>query len=178
MSAYDALVYDLDGTLVQLAVDWAAVTQEAITELESHGLTVTSDSLWDVLQQADTAGLRPIVEDIITAHEEAGARQARRLPLADELPATVPVGVCSLNAESACRIALEQFDLAEHVTVIIGRDSVSAAKPDPEPLYATLEPLGVSPEHTLFIGDSERDAKTATRAGTEFMYTETRRQES
>jgi phosphoglycolate phosphatase len=37
-SEYDALVYDLDGTLVRLDVDWGAVTEEVAAVLRARGL--------------------------------------------------------------------------------------------------------------------------------------------
>jgi HAD superfamily hydrolase (TIGR01509 family) len=54
--------------------------------------------------------------------------------------------------------------------VIVGRDSVATEKPHPEPLLTTVEGLGAAPERTLFVGDSERDEKTARRAGTDYVY--------
>lgn len=173
----DALVYDLDGTLVRLDVDWAAVTKDATAALRKRDVTVTPDSLWTVLQRARETGHGATVEEIITEHERAGANRADRLPLADTLPVDLPTAVCSLNAESACRIALERFDLATHVETVIGRDSVDGMKPDPEPLVTAVNALGVTPEQTLFVGDSDRDAETAKRAGTAFMTAETFRQE-
>jgi len=45
---------------------------------------------------------------------------------------------------------------------------VATHKPDPEPLLATLEDLGVEPANALFVGDSPRDKETAERAGVAF----------
>ena len=169
-SEYDALVYDLDGTLVRLDVDWGAVTEEVAAVLRARGLE-TEGSLWDLLQRAEEAGERHrrAVEDVIADHERAGARSADRLPLADELPAGVPTGVCSLNCEAACRIALELHGLDGHVDAVVGRDTVTAHKPDPEPLLATVDALGAGPQATLFVGDSDSDRVTAERAGVDFQ---------
>ena len=167
---YGALVYDLDGTLVQLDVDWGAVTEEAAAVLRARGLE-TEGSLWDHLQRAEEAGKehRQAVEEVIADHEREGAHSATRLPLADELPTGVPTGVCSLNCEAACRVALERHGLDGHVRAIVGRDTVSAHKPAPEPLLATVDALGADPAATRFIGDSDSDRVTAERAGVEFQ---------
>ena len=74
--------------------------------------------------------------------------------------------------EAACRTALDVHDLASHVEAVVGRDTVATRKPDPEPLLAALDPLDVPPERALFVGDSERDAVTAERAGMDFRYVE------
>lgn len=81
---------------------------------------------------------------------------------------TVPVGTCSLNCEAACRDALDAHGISKDVGAIVGRDSVTEPKPHPEPLLAVINELGVAPERTLFIGDSDSDEVTARRAGTAF----------
>jgi phosphoglycolate phosphatase len=168
--SYDAVVYDLDGTLVRLAVDWRAVRESVVDVLEGDGIDTGRADLWSLLEIADEAGLAAAVEGTVAEHERAGARDSTRLRLADELPRSVPVGVCSLNCEAACRIALETHSLGEHVDAVVGRDSVESQKPDPEPLLAVLEQLGVAPERALFVGDSDSDAETAAAAGTDFEY--------
>ena len=166
---YDAVVYDLDGTLVRLAVDWDAVAREVGGVLESRGVT-PPDDLWAMLDRADETGHREAVEATLAAHETEGARNSERLAHADGVPRGVPVGVCSLNCEAACRIALETHGLADSVSAVVGRDSLATRKPDPEPLLAVVRKLGVAPERTLFVGDSESDEVAARRAGTDFRY--------
>jgi len=173
----DAVVYDLDGTLVHLAVDWGEVTTAAADRLAQRGLgdRVEGLNLWGLLQLADDRGHRESVEAVIADHEREGARASERLPMADDLPAVadrVPVGVCSLNCEAACRIALETHGLDTRVRSVVGRDSVGTAKPDPEPLLAVLDDLGVGPDDAVFVGDTERDAETARRAGVRFHHVE------
>lgn len=168
---FEAVVYDLDGTLVTLAVDWDAVATEVIGVYADAGIDATGAGLWSLLENAAEHGIADRVEDVISRHEREGARRSRRCEHADELPTrTVPVGVCSLNCEAACRIALAEHGLAEYVDATVGRDSVATHKPDPEPLLATVNFLGVAPENALFIGDSPRDEETAERAGVAFEY--------
>jgi len=169
-AAYAAIVYDLDGTLVSLDVDWDAVRDDVVAALATRGVEAGDASLWEALERAEAAGYGEVVEEILADYERDGAHSASRLPLADGLPADVPVGVCSLNAEAACCIALELFGLDGHVDCLVGRDSVDGRKPDPEPLLAVVNALGVAPAETLFVGDSESDALTARRAGVDFQY--------
>lgn len=171
---YDGLVYDLDGTLVRLDVDWDAVTAEAGAVLSARGVDTEGMSLWDVLETAEAKGLRGKVEDIIETHEREGARTATRLRLADRLPAEVPVAVCSLNSEAACRIALELHGLDGHIRALVGRDTVEGEKPDPGPLLAAIRALETQPSRTLFVGDTQRDRRTAQQAGVPFQHVEER----
>lgn len=170
MEEYEAIVYDLDGTLVRLDVDWTQARTSAAAKLQARGIEVGDDSLWDLLERGSEEGFGPVVETAIAEHERDGARTAKRLTPAEELPLEVPVGVCSLNCEAACRIALEMHGLDGYVDTIVGRDTVGTHKPDPEPLLSTIQSLSAEPERALFVGDSERDAVTATRAGVDFEF--------
>ena len=167
---HDAVVYDLDGTLVDLAVDWGAVTRDVAAVLRDRDVEPDSTSLWGMLELSDRTGHRDVVETTITEHERVGARQSTRLSLADGLPHDVPVGVCSLNAEAACRVALEVHEIAHAVGHVVGRDTLGSEKPDPEGLLRVVDGLDADPERTVFVGDSKRDAETARRAGTDFAW--------
>lgn len=169
MDGYDAVVYDLDGTLVRLAVDWDAASDDGRELFTEQGIDPAED-LWGMLEVADDVGLRAELEQVLADHETRGARESTRCPRADDLPLAVPTGVCSLNCERACRIALATHDLAEHVSAVVGRDSVTHHKPHPEPLLTTIRRLDASPDRTLFVGDTRRDAETAERAGVDFEY--------
>lgn len=168
---YEAVVYDLDGTLVDLAVDWDAVAADVLEVYTTADVEPASRNLWDLLENASVAGLAQEVESTIASHEREGAANAPRLPHADELlERSVPIGVCSLNCEAACRIALAEHDLTSAVDAVVGRDTVSRWKPHPEPLVETVTRLEAAPPAALFVGDSARDEVTAERAGTDFEY--------
>lgn len=167
---YDAVVYDLDGTLVHLDVDWDRTREAVAGKLRARDVDVDGKSLWTLFETADTEPLEQVVEETISEYEREGARRSDSLALADELPHDVPVAVCSLNCEAACRIALEIHGLDGDVDAIVGRDTVTTQKPDPEPLLHAIQSLDAEPAETLFIGDSERDELTADRAGVDFEY--------
>jgi HAD superfamily hydrolase (TIGR01549 family) len=170
MDDVSAVVYDLDGTLVNLVVNWKRVAEDVDAVLSDHGVDASDVDLWAMLDLADEVNVRDTVETVIGDHECLGARRSKRLPHADELlRREVPVGVCSLNCEASCHVSLERHGLADAVDAVIGRDSVRTRKPDPEPLRATLRALGTDGP-ALFIGDSPRDELTAERAGVAFEY--------
>ena len=170
--AYDAVVYDLDGTLVRLGVDWNAVAQDVLGVYVEHAVKPPSDGLWELHAAAPEYGIANVVEETIAEHEREGARDSRRLSFAEILDAdrAPRTAVCSLNSEDACRIALDRHGLDDRVSAVVGRDTVGTYKPDPEPLLAALDALSADPARSLFVGDSERDARTAERAGVEFRY--------
>lgn len=205
LTAYDAVVYDLDGTLVDLAVDWAAVAEAVLDVYAEHSITPPTEELWGLLGAADEYGIRDSIETTIAEYERTGARDSTLLPLgqwlvevghnsaadggiegdggsddsngdsdsAGNTAADRPaVGVCSLNSEAACRVAIETHGLEKAVDAdaVVGRDTAETYKPEPESLLAAVERLEATPGRTLFVGDSERDAVTAERAGTHYVW--------
>jgi phosphoglycolate phosphatase-like HAD superfamily hydrolase len=167
----DAVVYDLDGTLLRLAVDWERVAADVGAVYGEARVPTEGDGVWELLERAEENGIEREVEEAIGVHEREGARESTRLHPADDLVELgLPAGVCSLNCEAACRIGLETHGLTEHIDAVVGRDTVGTHKPDPEPLLAAVDALDVDPGATLFVGDSESDELTATRAGTAFSY--------
>jgi phosphoglycolate phosphatase len=169
-TGHEAVVYDLDGTLVDLPVDWDDARRDAAAVLRARGVDVEGLSLWEVLETAVERGYRRPVSDAIAEYERDAARRATRLRVADELPRDGPAGVCSLNAEAACRIALELHGIDPHLGAVVGRDTVETHKPDPEPLLHAIERLGANPGQSLFVGDSDRDQVTARRAGVDYRW--------
>jgi len=166
-----AVVYDLDGTLVRLDVDWEAVRTGLGEQLQAVDVDPEPFETWELLSAAEAAGIGDAAHAFISEHERAGAEVSSRLPTADELDALdVPVGVCSLNCEDACHIALDEHGLTDHVDVVAGRDTTPARKPDPRSLQWVLDELDVDAERSVFVGDSDSDEVTADRVGTRFRW--------
>ncbi|GAB3686274.1 HAD hydrolase-like protein [Salinarchaeum chitinilyticum] len=173
---FEARVYDLDGTLVRLDVDWDAAVNDVVAVYEDAGVDVDADrGLWDLMRKANRHGIHEDVEAVLSEREIAGAEASERLPLADEVDSTrEAIGVCSLNCEEAVEIALEKHGLARYVNTVVGRDTIHEQKPAPEPLLEALDRMGATPVSTLFIGDSESDEEAAYRAGIPFQWVEER----
>lgn len=168
--AFDAVVWDLDGTLVQLQVNWDHVADDVTAVFESAGVDAAGIDLWEMLDLADRSDLRSEVETVIADHERTGAVDSDRLPFADTVGRAGAEAVCSLNCEAACRVALDTHGIASHIDAVVGRDTVTTRKPDPEPLLEALRRIDTSPDDAVFVGDSPRDAEAAERAGVAFRY--------
>lgn len=124
-----------------------------------------------MLDAIDDAGVYDDLEQELVARGREGVWFSGRLPLADRFAdGGVPSGICPLNAEDAYRIALDVYDLSDHVNVVIGRDSVATRRSDSESLLATPEYVTVDPNSAVFIGDSAHDEVTTDRAGVALRY--------
>jgi phosphoglycolate phosphatase len=170
LDSFDAVVWDLDGTLVRLAVDWDRVTDDVAAVFESEGVDPDGRTLWGLMDAAGRVGLRDEVETVVAEYERTGAQESERLPPADIVGRSDAEAVCSLNCEAACRVALDVHRLAAPIDAVVGRDTVPAQKPDPEPLLEALRRLDVPPGDAIFVGDSASDGETADRAGVAFRH--------
>jgi len=178
-----AIIFDLDGTLVDSAPDIRAAANRM---LESEGQTPLD--LPTVISFIGN-GLPKLVERAMRArdlpmerHAELTARTlafydaestARTMPYPGLTKALTKLqaqgfalGVCTNKPAAPARDILAQLDLARHFEVVIGGDTLPVKKPDPAPLRAAFEALG---REGLFVGDSEVDAETAERAGVPFL---------
>ena len=80
----------------------------------------------------------------------------------------IPAGIVSTKKTGTLRDVLEARGAAHLLTSIVGGDQVSAPKPDPQGLLASVNALGLAPAEVLFCGDTTIDGETARRAGTHF----------
>lgn len=80
----------------------------------------------------------------------------------------VKTAIVSTKRGDTIEIILKRLGVADMVDLVVGSADVKRHKPDPEGLLFAMERLGVSPEDTLFCGDTVLDAGAARNAGTHF----------
>jgi phosphoglycolate phosphatase len=182
----DALVLDLDGTLVDSAPDLGRHTNRLLSEHGRAALdlaTVTSfvgEGAGVLLSRAFAATGAPLDDDAL-AHVVAryGALYAAEPVVDTRLMAhvvealdhvDVPLALCTNKPERVARAVLEALGLAGRFPVVVGGDTLPVRKPDPAPLRAAAAGLGLSPERVVLVGDSEVDCATAEAAGVPFWW--------
>jgi HAD superfamily hydrolase (TIGR01509 family) len=75
------------------------------------------------------------------------------------------LGVVTGKGRKSLDISLEILDLRTYFDVTIAGDEVTQAKPHPEGIHKVMELLGVTPEETMYIGDSDADIIAGNKAG-------------
>jgi pyrophosphatase PpaX len=75
------------------------------------------------------------------------------------------IGIVTSKSEALALRGLAHVGLARHMDTIVGCDSSTRHKPDPEPVRIALHRLDVSPEHAIFVGDSVHDVLAGNAAG-------------
>ncbi|MBC7133456.1 MAG: phosphoglycolate phosphatase [Roseovarius sp.] len=183
-----AVIFDLDGTLIDSAPD---IHGTANTLMTRHGLAPFTPAetrsfigsgvphfiaccLRARGRAGDAALKAQLIAEFIESYESA-VTLTRVWPGVPEALAALgaeamPLGICTNKPVRPARSVLAHLALDAHFPVVIGGDSLSARKPDPSPLQAAVAALGA--RDVVFVGDSEVDAETAARAGLPFaLYT-------
>ena len=80
----------------------------------------------------------------------------------------VPAGIVSTKGGDQIQGIFQKQGLVDRLTLIVGGQDVSKAKPDPEGLNRAVERLKEDKSVILFCGDTIIDAETARRAGVDF----------
>jgi len=77
----------------------------------------------------------------------------------------IPWGIVTNKPEGLSRQLLDDLQLAERCSCIIGGDTLPVKKPEPEPLLLGADYANVDAHRALYVGDAERDIEAGRRAG-------------
>lgn len=75
------------------------------------------------------------------------------------------VGICTNKPEALAELLLQRLGVRDAFASLIGADTLSVRKPDPEPLREAARRAGGDPARCVLIGDSDTDRNTARAAG-------------
>jgi phosphoglycolate phosphatase len=183
--AVEAVMIDLDGTLLDTIPDLAAATNLMLEALGHAALPL------DTLRNYVGKGIPRLVERAlardIDGHAGAAA-MARALPVFERFYAevngrhtTIYPGVrdgleqmraagfrlaCVTNKAGAFTVPLlERMGLAPFFEQTVSGDTLARKKPDPMQLLHVCQHFGIAPARMLMVGDSGNDALAARAAG-------------
>jgi phosphoglycolate phosphatase len=177
-----ALLFDLDGTLVDSVPDLAAAANALLGELGRPPLNLAqvtgmvgdgAPKLVERALAASGAGDTPLpaaLDRFLALYEADPTRLTRPYDgvpaVLDELAAAGwRLGVCTNKPERATRAVLAGLGLDRFFAVVLGGDSGPTRKPDAGPLRTALGRLGSAPDSAAMIGDHRNDVAAARAAG-------------
>jgi pyrophosphatase PpaX len=76
-----------------------------------------------------------------------------------------PLAVVTSKANDIANRSIAHVGLADYFAVVVGVDSTTRHKPDPEPVRFALEQLGAEADTAFFVGDSPHDVNAGNAAG-------------
>ena len=178
--ATDAVVFDWDGTLLDsraaLLAAWHESTEAVIgrrfpaTEADEREVfTLPGSAIWPRLAE-DGRQLDLLVERFQQAYEHTGELVCAFPGVPEALAALREAGVAVavVTSKARRRFALDarRAGLEDVIDASICDGDAPASKPDPRPVLAALERLGVSPAAAVMVGDTVVDVTAGLRAGT------------
>ena len=179
-----AIIFDLDGTIVDFNIDFKSARAEVIhlltqQDLPSSLLSV-NESLFVTLKKVEKrmkengkeeqefVKLKEKVIAVVERYEAKAARETNLIfgileTLKTLMEMKLRIALFTANGEKSTNHILSRFRLRQFFDAIITRESVLAVKPDPVHLEAALKALKVRPEEAIVVGDSVRDIECARR---------------
>ena len=176
-----AVLFDLDGTLADTAPDLCYTLNRMRAARNLPALPVAATRAYTSL---GARGLLGVGLDVTPAHPDYNAlreeflaiyadnlcRETRLFPGMPELLGELERrgllwGVVTNKAERFTHPLLEQLGVHKRAACIIGGDTTGRTKPDPAPLYAASERIGIAPQHCVYVGDDRRDVEAGRSAG-------------
>ena len=175
-----AVLFDLDGTLVDTAPDLGGALNR---QLQRHGHKIIPI---EVIRPHASAGARGLLklgfgvtpedqsfnalrEEFLQLYEDFICNETVFFPEMLELLAelerrSLPWGIVTNKPHRFTVPLVEKLGLTQRVACIVSGDIVPRAKPFPDSLLRAAEIIKLSPENIVYIGDDERDIQAARAA--------------
>lgn len=173
----DALLFDLDGTLVD---SYDAIHESLGVAMQEKGLAPLP---YPEVRRMVGRGLESLVEEAMGAENvaEGVARfrghyrtvflhKTRLLPgvagaIGRLRSAGKRLAICTNKLGSFSTELVHHLGIGHHFVAVLGPESVSRPKPDPEMLRRALELVEATAARTLYVGDMPMDVAVARAAG-------------
>jgi len=180
--SFDAVLFDLDGTLLDTAGDVLATLKKTLnndaffdelSETEIHAICAYgSRHLYEIalkkkVSMPDYATFRA---KLFEHYQQQSQPKACLFPgVASVIQALdnaqVPWGIVTNKQQASAVCDVHRFEVLKNCRVIVGFDTTDYPKPAPEPILYACDQLQVSPLKTVFVGDTMVDMEAAHHAG-------------
>jgi phosphoglycolate phosphatase len=180
----EALIFDLDGTLVDTAPDLTAATNHVLALIGRRPITSSEAKIFvghgsraliklgcaATGEPVDEATLKRLNIAFLDFYADNIAGESVVFPglievLHNARGAGLKLGICTNKVERLSNKLLTELKMADLFSAVVGGDTLPIMKPDPAPLREVAKRLGIDIAKTIMFGDSETDILTAQNAG-------------
>lgn len=176
-----AVMFDLDGTLLDTAPDFVVVVNQLLAEQNRPSLAddiiragVSNGSkalikLAFAIDESDT-NFEPLRQRLLELYLEHNCVFTKPFPGINDLIRTlaqnnIAWGIATNKPAAYTLPLMADLNMQPPPASIICPDHVLRTKPDPEPLFLASKQLGCTPEEIIYIGDHKRDIDCGKSAG-------------
>lgn len=175
-----AVFFDLDGTLVDTALDMVRVLQDlqrdrgvapVAYELgRSHVSNGAAGLLRLAFPDLGAADREPLLREYLDRYAKRICEHSTTFDGIDALlagleDARVPWGVVTNKPAALTDALLSQLGLSARAVCAVSGDTLEVRKPHPGPLLLACELAGSRPERSIYVGDAARDIEAGNAAG-------------
>jgi phosphoglycolate phosphatase len=186
---YHAVVFDLDGTLVESHIDYEKMGEKIRNLLYEMGMKTQIEDrrkAYSIIRGGSETLLEyglpkeKLEETLVRLDGVMNSIELEALPHMLLKPNAVKtltklkennykLGIATRSHGEYALKALDKFNIASYFDGIIGRDETPYPKPDPRHLLAIIKLIETKPEETLYIGDTTTDLTTSQAAKVDFV---------
>ncbi len=175
-----ALIFDLDGTLIDSKLDLALAVNAVLAEMDREPLP--HEQIFGYIGQGAPSLIARALGDGATEEECRWGLEffiqyysLHKLDNTAPYPGVretldalsgMPMAVLTNKPVGASRGILQGLGLARNFRIIYGGNSFERKKPDPMGIETILREFAAAPAQVMVVGDSEIDVQTARNAGT------------
>ncbi|MFT4917712.1 MAG: 2-phosphoglycolate phosphatase [Zhongshania aliphaticivorans] len=175
-----AVLFDLDGTLLDTAVDFTAVLNAMLSERElapqryDEVRKRVSDGARAVVslgfqQQEGEAGFQALLDEFLDRYLAQLAVSTTLFPGMSEVLTHIESlgmkwGIVTNKPARFTEPLLAAMGLGQRCATAICPDHVTNRKPHPEPIYLACKEINCLPAHTIYVGDHRRDIDAGRNA--------------
>jgi len=176
-----AIIFDFDGTLAVLNIDFSLMRERVYDLMRRYGvgeetirekyLLEVIDEVYQMLWEKNPSGAEAFYQKshrILHELEMGAAQEGKLIPGAKATLRSlrekgVKVGIITRNCEDAVRKIFPDID--DFCAVFVSRNSVKKVKPHPDHLTYVMKSLKISGEEAVMVGDHIIDVQAGKRVG-------------